>query len=72
MTDYNPVRCDKCIYNYGNYYQTDFNPDDIVCTYWETDGLLHDDFCSYGKRKEADCNNGDYLRELNKRAGDSE
>ena len=27
---------------------------DIVCDYWETDGLYADDFCSAGQRRTAD------------------
>ena len=35
------VRCKDCEYNH----------EDIVCDYWLSDGLMDDDFCSYGKRK---------------------
>ena len=27
------------------------NPCDCVCNYWMTDGLVDDDFCSYGERR---------------------
>lgn len=45
------VRCKDCKFNYGNEHNCSFNPDDIVCTYWESDGLQSDDFCSYGERQ---------------------
>ena len=45
------VRCKDCIHcvltNDGKY-----NPGDIVCDYFMTDGMNADDFCSYGVRKE--------------------
>lgn len=46
------VRCRECRYNYGKEHGGEFNPEDIVCDYWETDGLNADDFCSYGERSE--------------------
>lgn len=46
------VRCKDCKFNYGNEHNCSFNPNDIVCTYWESDGLQSDDFCSMGERSE--------------------
>lgn len=55
------VRCVDCIYNYDNadsdiqrQYADDepVNTWDILCTYFETDGLTGDDFCSRAKRKD--------------------
>ena len=45
------VRCKECRYNYGNEHNCEYNPEDIVCTYWESDGLDADDYCSYGERE---------------------
>ena len=49
-----PVRCKDCKYNVAN-----MKPDpldmadysDITCSYFMTDGMNSDDFCSYGERK---------------------
>ena len=30
----------------------EYNPEDIVCDYWMSDGLDSNDFCSYGVRAE--------------------
>ena len=30
----------------------EYNPDDIVCSYWNSDGLESGDFCSYGEKGE--------------------
>lgn len=46
------VHCDKCIHNVGIRDNTDFYEEDIVCDYWDCDGLCSWDYCSYGKRKE--------------------
>ena len=46
------VRCKDCKHNYSKKYNKRYNHEDIVCDYWETDGLNDDDFCSYGERKE--------------------
>ena len=40
------IRCKDCKYNYGNKYECDYNHEDIVCTYWMSDGLTDYDFCS--------------------------
>ena len=48
------VRCGECGYNYGIMTGQPFNPEDIVCDYWASDGLDADDFCSYGERKESE------------------
>ena len=47
------VRCNECIHNVGIRDNTEFYDNDIVCDYWESDGLYSTDFCSYGKRAEA-------------------
>ena len=44
------VRCEDCKYNYGLTHGGEFNPEDIVCTYFDTDGMQCYDFCSYGER----------------------
>lgn len=46
------ICCKECIHNYGNKYECEYNPEDIVCTYWMSDGLTEKDFCSQSKRKE--------------------
>ena len=30
----------------------EFNPEDIVCGYFMTDGMQANDYCSYGERRE--------------------
>ncbi len=45
------VRCKDCMYKAGTE-DGEYNPEDIVCTYWMSDGLNEDDYCSYGERKE--------------------
>lgn len=47
------VRCNECIHNVGIRDNTEFYDNDIVCDYWESDGLYSTDFCSYGKRADA-------------------
>ena len=44
------VRCKDCEYNHKTD-EDEYNHEDIVCDYWLSDGLMDDDFCSYGKRK---------------------
>ena len=49
------VRCRECIQNYGLTQQSEevpYNKNDIVCCFWNTDGLEADDYCSKGQRKE--------------------
>lgn len=46
------VNCRECKFNYGVANNCEFNPHDIVCTYFETDGMDAKDFCSYGARKD--------------------
>ena len=46
------VRCKDCKYNYSKKHNKRYNSEDIVCDYFETDGLNDDDFCSYGERSE--------------------
>ena len=50
------VRCAECRFNVANmekdgYDTTDYSGEDIVCSYFMTDGMLPNDFCSYGERK---------------------
>lgn len=50
------VRCKDCKFNVANMEKdpsdiTDYSGDDIVCSYFMTDGLEPTDFCSYGVRK---------------------
>lgn len=50
------VRCGECRFNADNMEAdplclNDYTGADIVCTYWESDGLAADDFCSRGKRR---------------------
>ena len=49
------IYCKDCKYNVANIEKdpldiTDYT--DIVCTYFMTDGLSNDDYCSQGKEKE--------------------
>lgn len=44
------IHCNECKFNYGIEHGCEWNPEDIVCTYYETDGMHKDDFCSRGKR----------------------
>lgn len=46
------VRCKDCLYNYGNAEDCEYNQNDIVCTYFDTDGMNAHDYCSYGERRE--------------------
>ena len=46
------VRCKDCKHNYSKKHNKRYNHEDIVCDYFETDGLNADDFCSYGERSE--------------------
>lgn len=45
------VRCGECIHNYGVKANCEFNPRDIVCDWWSTDGMDETDFCSRGERR---------------------
>ena len=52
------VRCADCKYNVANINkdpldETDYSGEDIVCSYFMTDGMLPTGFCSYGERKDA-------------------
>ena len=44
------VRCKECRHKVTTK-DGEYNPEDIVCDYWATDGLEETDFCSYGERK---------------------
>ena len=51
------VRCKDCRFNVNNmerdgYDTTDYSGEDIVCSYFMTDGMLPTDFCSYGLKGE--------------------
>lgn len=54
---YQLLRCKDCKFNYNNIekdplcatYDKYDNMTDIVCTYWESDGLTPNDYCSQGK-----------------------
>lgn len=50
------VRCKNCRFNVMNmekdgYDTTDYSGEDIVCSYFLTDGLEPTDFCSFGERE---------------------
>lgn len=45
------VHCGECIHNYGVKANCEFNPHDIVCDWWSTDGMDETDFCSRGERR---------------------
>ena len=42
--------CSECAYNYALRNSLEFNEEDIICNYWESDGLTENDFCSQGKK----------------------
>ena len=48
-----PVRCKDCKHKCETE-DGEYNPVDIVCDYWSTDGLKYWDFCSYGERRADD------------------
>ena len=45
------VRCKDCKHKVVTE-DGEYEPDDIVCEYWMSDGLDSNDYCSYGDRKE--------------------
>lgn len=45
------VRCKNCKHKVTTE-DGEYNPHDIVCDYWESDGLEETDFCSYGERRQ--------------------
>lgn len=45
------VRCKDCKYKTVTS-DGEYNPEDIVCGYFMSDGFMETDFCSYGERKE--------------------
>lgn len=47
----NLVRCRDCKYKTVTK-DGEWNPEDIVCGYWMSDGLEETDFCSYGEKKD--------------------
>lgn len=50
--DHEIVRCKDCKFNYGNANGVSSNSQDIICTYFETDGMTNDDYCSRGESEE--------------------
>lgn len=46
------VRCKDCKHNYSKKCHKGYNHEDIVCDYWDTDGLSDDGFCSRAERSE--------------------
>lgn len=44
------VECKDCKYKIETE-DGEWNPEDIVCDYWASDGLEADDFCSRGERR---------------------
>ena len=47
------VRCKDCKYKVVTD-DGEYNPQDIVCSYWASDGLEEEDFCSYGEQTESE------------------
>ena len=45
------VRCKDCKHKVTTE-DGEYNPHDIVCDYWESDGLEETDFCSYGEGRD--------------------
>lgn len=45
------IYCKDCKHNVLTD-EGDYNSEDIVCAYWESDGLDSYDFCSQGERKD--------------------
>ena len=45
------VRCKDCKHKVVTE-DGEYDPEDIVCEYWMSDGLNSNDYCSYGERKE--------------------
>lgn len=45
------VRCKECKYKCETE-DGEWNPEDVVCSYWDTDGLMWNDYCSYAERRE--------------------
>ena len=45
------IRCKDCVFCTRTK-DGEYNPEDIVCGYFMTDGMQANDFCSYGKRRE--------------------
>ena len=49
------VRCNDCKHKVTTE-DGEYDPEDIVCNYWMSDGLTEKDFCSYGERKDNEIN----------------
>lgn len=44
------VRCKDCKHKVVTE-SGEYNPEDIVCDYWQSDGLTDNDFCSQGEER---------------------
>lgn len=44
------IECKDCKYR-GETEDGEYNPEDIVCAYWMSDGLSETDYCSYAERR---------------------
>lgn len=42
------IYCSECRFAYRNR-NGEYNPDDIICTFWCSDGLTQYDYCSKGE-----------------------
>lgn len=47
MKKYSITECRECKYKVTTK-DGEYNPNDIVCSYWMSDGLTEDDYCSHG------------------------
>ena len=45
------IRCKDCKYR-GETEDGEYDPEDIVCEYWMSDGLSETDYCSYAERRQ--------------------
>ena len=52
LSDPKIVYCMDCVHNVGLKDGVGFWEEDIVCDYWDSDGLQSYDFCSHGERKD--------------------
>lgn len=48
-----PICCKDCKYKVVTD-DGEYNPQDIVCSYWASDGLEEEDYCSYGEQIESE------------------
>ena len=61
------VRCNDCKHKVTTE-DGEYDPEDIVCNYWMSDGLTEKDFCSYGERKDNEINRRRRTKESTERA----